>query len=322
MTNKKQTFLLTGCAGFIGSHLCEVLLEDGHKVYGIDNFDPFYDKQIKVQNMMGFSKNKNFHFLELDLSVLKDYKEFPEQVDFVIHLAAKAGVRPSIENPIAYVKHNVLATQLLLDWMKQSSISKFILASSSSVYGNNKEVPFKEEDNVDFPISNYAYTKKTCELMTHTAHALYDLSALCLRFFTVYGPRQRPDLAIHKFTDKIFNDQPITLYGDGTTARDYTYVDDTIQGILRSINYLNQNSRVFEVINIGNGSPVDLNQLVNSLSIEIGKQPKYKRLPMQPGDVNLTYASIDKARHLLGYKPNITLEKGLNRFVKWYKVNN
>jgi nucleoside-diphosphate-sugar epimerase len=316
-------YLITGCAGFIGSHLSEKLLSEGHQVIGIDNFDPFYARCIKEKNLQTALKSTSFTFYEMDIASPKLWEQIHTEIDCVIHLAAKAGVRPSIEDPEGYIQTNIIGTQLLLSWMTKHQHKNLVFASSSSVYGNNKKIPFSETDNVDFPISPYAYTKKACEQMIYTYHHLYQINALCLRFFTVYGPRQRPDLAIHKFTHLMHEQQPITLFGDGSTARDYTYVEDTVNGILKSIQYLGNKTevRVYEIINLGNNQPVELKVLVDELKIAAKREVQIQRLPMQPGDVDITYADIEKAKKLLGYQPNTSIRDGLKKFMDWYESN-
>ena len=313
--------LVTGCAGFIGSHLSEKLIEQGNKVIGIDNFDPFYDKNIKLRNLENFKKSDRFTFLELDLA---DYDELKkglknQQIDLIVHLAGKAGVRPSIENPQGYIRSNITATQNILDLMKEQTISKMAFASSSSVYGNTKETPFREEQDVNNPISPYAFTKKACELINYTYHHLYGLDIINLRFFTVFGPRQRPDLAIHKFTKLILNGEPIPMFGDGSTARDYTYYEDTVAGIIAATNYLFSNKNIYETINLGNNQPVKLRDMISTICEVCGTTPNIKQLPMQAGDVDITYANIDKAKNILGYNPQYSFRKGIENFVKWYR---
>lgn len=314
-----KNFLVTGCAGFIGSHLCEKLIAEGNTVVGIDNFDPFYSKKIKNSNMNNFILEKNFSFFEMDISDKKEWKRIPLKDYIVIHLAAKAGVRPSIENPSDYIQTNIIGTQLLLDWMTKTSNNKIVMASSSSVYGNNKKTPFSENDNVDFPISPYAYTKKSCELLAHNYYHLYNIDTVCLRFFTVYGPRQRPDLAIHKFVKLIDNTKLITLFGDGSSARDYTFIDDVIMGILLSINYIVENNHIYELINIGNNTPLKLIDLVKEIEVTLSKKAITKHVEMQQGDVNITFADISKAKELIGYEPKTNFTNGLKKFVEWYK---
>ncbi|MBK5202477.1 MAG: GDP-mannose 4,6-dehydratase [Prolixibacteraceae bacterium] len=316
-----KNIIVTGCAGFIGSHLCERLLKDGSFVIGIDNFDPFYSRSIKESNINKFRNNPNFKFLEFDLSNKEELNKLLKgtKADLIIHLAGKAGVRPSIENPEDYIRANIISTQNILSFMKDNGIKKLAFASSSSIYGNTKDTPFNEEQDVNKPISPYAFTKKACELLNYTYHALYDIDILNLRFFTVFGPRQRPDLAIHKFTKLIINNQEIPMFGDGTTSRDYTYFEDTINGICLSIEYLFQHKKVYEIINLGNNHPVKLLDLIATIEKATGKKAKIKQLPMQSGDVDITYANIDKAKKLLGYQPKYSFEEGINNFVVWYK---
>ena len=310
--------LLTGCAGFIGSHLTERLLADGHTVTGIDNFDDFYDRQTKETNLYRFINHPSFTFLETDISVSDAFEGVPEDIDTVIHLAAKAGVLPSLKNPDAYIQTNITGTNHVLELMKERGIKKMLFASSSSVYGNNATIPFTETDAVEEPISPYAFTKRACELMNHSYHHLYQLDILNLRLFTVYGPRQRPDLAIHKFIKLIDRGEEISMYGDGSTARDYTFVADTVQGFVKALEYIHNHTGVFEIANLGNHSPVKLNDLIAAIGKAMGKAPRIKALPMQPGDVQITYANIDKAKALFGYEPTTNLETGLSSFIEWY----
>ena len=315
-----MNILLTGAAGFIGSHLSERLLMLGHSVIAIDNFDPFYPKEIKRSNLERCLQSKDFVFHEIGISEIDSVissKNLP--VDLVIHLAAKAGVRPSIENPSAYIETNIIGTHHVLEWMKNNDCKKMIFASSSSVYGNNPKTPFSESDAVDSPISPYAFTKKSCELLNYTYHHLYDIDIINLRFFTVYGPRQRPDLAIHKFFDLIYNEKPIQIFGDGKTGRDYTYIDDTINGICASIDLIHSANNIYEIINLGNSKPVLLNELVDSIERVTGKKAKRTYLPMQEGDVDLTYADISVAAKKLNFLPGTTLQDGLNNFKIWYE---
>lgn len=319
--NTYSTILVTGCAGFIGSHLADFLLAEGHTVVGIDNFDPFYDRSIKTQNLAGLLAQNRFKFYENDITDEVFWANFSENIEVVVHLAAKAGVRPSLENPSNYINTNINGTQLLLGWMVRRNVKKLAFASSSSVYGNNEKAPFSESDSVDNPISPYAFTKKAGELLNHTYHHLYGLDIINLRFFTVYGERQRPDLAIHKFTKLMLAQQPISMYGTGSTARDYTYVADTVQGIVGAVSYLRQHQNVFDTINLGNSSPVTLQQLVDTLYELTEQTPNIHYLPMQPGDVERTCADVQKAKQVLGYNPQTPLHEGLKRFVNWYKAN-
>jgi UDP-glucuronate 4-epimerase len=232
-----------------------------------------------------------------------------------------AGVRPSIENPILYQEVNCKGTQNILEEMKAHNVKNLGMASSSSVYGNCKEVPFKENMIVDFAISPYAATKKANEVMTHVYHKLFDMNVIMLRFFTVYGPKQRPDLAINKFTRLMLEDKEIPMFGDGTTSRDYTYIDDIVDGIIKSCNYVENNNDVYEILNLGNSSPVSLKEMINIIGQVIGVEPKIKQFPMQPGDVDRTFADISKAKELIGYNPKTSFKEGIENFVEWYKIN-
>ena len=311
--------LITGCAGFIGSNLTERLLKEGHQIIGIDNFDPFYPREIKEQNLKTAKEHSNFSFREMDITNKDDLEKLDQDIEVVIHLAAKAGVRPSINNPQSYLENNIRGTQNILEWMQQNGISKLLFASSSSVYGNNKKVPFAETDNVDFPISPYAYTKKACELLIYTFHHLYNIDALCLRFFTVYGPRQRPDLAINKFVRLINNNEPIVMFGDGSTSRDYTFIDDTVQGITKALAYIKEHDQIYDILNLGNNTPVKLSELIDLIRIATQKEVTVIQEKMQPGDVNRTYADISKAQKILEYQPNTNMAAGLKKFVQWYE---
>lgn len=309
--------LVTGCAGFIGSHLCERLLAEGHAVVGIDNFDPFYDKAVKEQNLSVFSGHEHFEFHELDFRYKVQLNDL-EPVDVVIHLAAKAGVLPSLKHADEYIATNIVGTNNILEWMREGDMKKLLFASSSSIYGNNKKIPFNEEDVVNKPISPYAFTKRSCELMNFSYHHLYDFDILNLRLFTVYGPRQRPDLAIHKFVRLISEGDGITMYGDGSTARDYTYVKDTVSGFIQALDYIQSNSGVYEIINLGNNQPVKLKELIDTIYELTGNKPNIEQLPMQPGDVDITYADITKAQQFLGYQPKTGIRDGLQQFIEWY----
>ncbi|GAB4001860.1 GDP-mannose 4,6-dehydratase [Spirosoma daeguense] len=312
-------FLITGCAGFIGSHLTERLLNSGYRVTGVDNFDTFYARQYKERNLSLARQNPNFSFVEADIRQTDWLASLDTGIDTIIHLAGKAGVRPSIDQPADYISTNIVGTHNLLEWMRANNVSKMVFASSSSVYGNNEKIPFSESDSVDNPISPYAFTKKACELMNHSYHHLYGMGIINLRFFTVYGERQRPDLAIHKFVRMMANNEPITMYGMGDTSRDYTYVNDIVDGIVASVNYLNEHPQAFETVNLGNQSPVTLQQLVDTLYRLMEKEPQIINLPKQAGDVERTFADVSKASSLLGYQPRVPLEEGLSRFVAWYK---
>jgi len=311
--------LVTGVAGFIGSHLGEKLLSMGHTVIGIDNFDPFYPKKFKVENLKLLNNSSQFSFFEEDIRNRSSITTIFEsnKIDVVIHLAAKAGVRPSIDNVGEYYEVNINGTVNLLECMRQNGVSKFIFASSSSVYGNNKKVPFSEIDSVDHPISPYASTKKSGELLCHVYSHLYRFDISCLRFFTVFGPRQRPDLAIHKFTRLIDLDKPLPFFGDGSTARDYTYIDDIIEGIVCSLNKLEG----FHIYNLGESRVITLNELIKTIENILNKEAILDKQPLQPGDVQQTFADITKARKELGYNPKYNLESGIQEFVNWYMEN-
>ena len=269
-------------------------------------------------------KNSNFKLYRNDIRDREAVKKIFEEnnIDIVMHLAAMAGVRPSIENPVLYQEVNCMGTQNILEEMKVHNVKKLVMASSSSVYGNCKEVPFKENMIVDFAISPYAATKKANEVMTHVYHKLFDMNVIMLRFFTVYGPKQRPDLAINKFTRLMLEDKEIPMFGDGTTSRDYTYIDDIVDGIIRSCNYVENNNDVYEILNLGNSSPVSLKEMINIIGQVIGVEPKIKQLPMQPGDVDRTFADISKAKELIGYNPKTSFKEGIENFVEWYKTQN
>ena len=315
-----KTYLITGGAGFIGSHLADNLLKEGSKIIVIDNFCDFYSPDLKEKNVKENLNNSNYQLHRIDI---RDYNAVnsvfeSNKIDCVIHLAAMAGVRPSIENPTLYQEVNCLGTQNILECMKKHKVNKLVMASSSSVYGNCKEVPFKETFVVDYAISPYAATKKANEVMTHVYHALDGMNVIMLRFFTVFGPRQRPDLAINKFTRLMLNDEEIPMFGDGSTSRDYTFVGDIVDGIKRSIHYVEENDNVYEIINLGNSSPVSLKDMINTIGEVLKKEPKILELPMQPGDVERTYADITKAKKLLGYNPKTTFKEGIEEFVKWY----
>lgn len=337
-----MVYLVTGGSGFIGSHLIERLLRNGHSVINIDNFDDFYNYQVKIKNTLeSIGKISDFEYSDKETDInrlislthsdqyslywqdIRDQKGLENifknhPIDMVIHLAALAGVRPSIERPLEYEEVNVRGTMNLWELCKDFNIKKFICASSSSVYGNNEKVPFAETDNVDNPISPYAATKKSGEIIGHVYHNLYHIDMIQLRFFTVYGPRQRPDLAIHKFVKLISEDKEIPFYGDGNTARDYTYIDDIIDGITKSILYLENNSGVYEILNLGENQVVTLSEMVATIEMALGKSATKKILPMQPGDVTKTNADITKAMDLIGYKPTTDFQNGIKKFVEWF----
>jgi UDP-glucuronate 4-epimerase len=310
-------YLVTGAAGFIGSHLAEKLLQDESvMVTGLDNFDAFYARSIKEKNVAALLDSKRFHLIEGDIREVEWQKELKNPVDAIFHIAAKAGVLPSIKDPLLYESVNVKGTYQLLEFARIHQIKEFIFASSSSIYGVNENTPWSESDPVLKPISPYAATKVACELAGYTYSYLHDIRFIALRFFTVFGPRQRPDLAIHRFTKNISEGTPITMYGDGSTKRDYTYVDDIVDGIVAALNY---HSSSFEIINLGNNTPVTLRELITAIEYATGKKAIIEQLPEQPGDVPVTYADISKAGELLNYKPSVSLQEGINRFYEWFR---
>ena len=318
-----RTYLVTGAAGFIGSSLAERLLNEGNEVIGIDNFCDFYSPSVKENNIKELIKNPKFKIIRADIRDKSKIDEIfdSNKIDIVIHLAAMAGVRPSIENPILYQEVNCVGTQNILEAMRSHNVLKLVMASSSSVYGNCKTVPFREDMIVDFAISPYAATKKANEVMTHVYHKLFDMNVIMLRFFTVYGPKQRPDLAINKFTRLMLDGKPIPMFGDGSTSRDYTYIAYIVDGIIRSANYVEENKNVYEILNLGNSSPVTLKEMIETIGNAVGVKPSIQTLPMQPGDVDRTYADVSKAKKLIGYEPKISFEEGIKNFVNWYKKN-
>jgi UDP-glucuronate 4-epimerase len=319
--DKKKHYLVTGGAGFIGSNLIKELLEQNDiKITCIDNFDPFYKRSLKELNLAPIKDHPHFLLLEIDLaqtSVTELAAKLKKPVDVIIHLAAKAGVRPSIADPISYQQTNILGTQILLDFAVQQKVKQFVFASSSSVYGINEKLPWKEEEQL-MPISPYAMTKLAAEMAGHVYHKLHGIRFMALRFFTVYGPGQRPDLAIHKFIKAIVNEQPITVYGDGSTGRDYTFVDDIVQGIISAVEYTRT---PFQIINLGNHYSVSLKELITAIEKVTGKKAIIDRQPEQPGDVPYTFADITKAQTLLHYNPKTNLAEGLQKFYTWFEKN-
>lgn len=321
MNAPKERILVTGAAGFIGSHLTERLLALGHQVIGVDNFDPFYPAALKRQNLAAALAHPAFQLIEGDCAEEADVERaFEGGIDAVVHLAARAGVRPSIQDPLGYTRANIVATQVLLEAARKHAVTRFIFGSSSSVYGNNEKVPFSETDSVDHPISPYAATKRACELICHTYHHLFGMTVLSLRFFTVYGPRQRPDLAIRKFATLMSRGEAVPFYGDGSSERDYTWIDDIMQGVLAAIERSRGRAPEFEIINLGESHTTSLSRLVELIAHSLGVQPRLQRLPMQPGDVDRTFADVTKARRLLGYQPGTPVEEGIPRFIEWFKT--
>ncbi len=313
-----MNFLVTGGAGFIGSHLCERLLASGHAVWTLDDLNPFYDVAIKRRNLAELQgMGKPFTFVHGDLTNPACLQELFGSVKFdqVIHLAARAGVRPSLDEPALYQRVNVEGTVNLLEAARKHQVKKITIASSSSVYGINARVPFSETDPIFSAISPYAASKLACEALGHVYHHIYKMDVAMLRFFTVYGPRQRPDLAIHKFAQLITAGKPIPVFGDGSTARDYTFVSDTVDGIMACT----KKEFGFEIFNLGESQTVTLSYLIELLEKALGKKAVIDRKPMQPGDVPITYADISKAKEKLGYNPHIKIEEGIPKFVEWFR---
>lgn len=318
-----KTYLVTGGAGFIGSHLTSHLLSDGAQVIVVDDFNDFYDPAIKQQNIDTFKNNPNFHLFNMDIrdqkALAEVFEQFGSQLQSggIIHLAARAGVRPSLKEPRLYLETNVTGTMNLAEEAKKHNIKKFVFASSSSVYGSSPDqAPFVETQDISKPISPYASTKHMGESLLHTYHHLYNLNVVALRFFTVYGAGQRPDLAIHKFTRLIDEGKAIPVFGDGSTRRDYTYIDDIMQGVLAAIVY---DKTPFEVFNLGESQTTTLAKLIELIEQSLGKKAIIDRQPLQPGDVPITYADITKARTLLNYNPTTKVEDGIPKFVDWYQ---
>lgn len=323
MGSNPKRILLTGGAGFIGSHVAEALIRRGAALSIVDNLDDFYALSCKQLNLKEIRESGDFDFFEADLRDAAALRKIAEKVrpEIVIHLAARAGVRPSIEKPALYESVNVAGTVNVLEIAREFKVERIIFGSSSSVYGVTNSIPFSEDDLKTRPISPYAATKLSAELMCYTYAHLYALTNVCLRFFTVYGPRQRPDLAIHKFTALIEAGKPIPVYGDGSMGRDYTYVDDIVAGVMASLEYAVDSKLPFEIFNLGNCHPVRLSELIALLETATGKKALQQRLPLQPGDVPITWANIDKAKRLLRYSPQTSMEQGLRKFVDWYRAS-
>ncbi len=310
--------LVTGGAGFIGSHLCKALLEKGHIVICVDNFNDYYSPEIKKSNISGFLKNKNFFLEKADIrnynAMSKIFKKY--SIKKIAHLAARAGVRPSLKNPKLYFDVNVNGTLNLLELSRIYKVKTFILASSSSVYGNNKKTPFSESDPAEEQISPYALTKKINELMCKS-YTRYGINCTCLRFFTVYGPNGRPDMAPLKFTRLIYSGKPIEMYGDGSSARDYTYVDDIVQGIISAL----EKSYKYEIFNLGNSNPVKLREFISLIEKALNKKAAIIQKPMPEGDVKITYADLSKSKKMLGYVPKTKIGQGIKKLAEWYIKN-
>jgi UDP-glucuronate 4-epimerase len=314
-----KTVLVTGGAGFIGSHVVERLLSERNRVVCLDNFDPFYDPAVKRGNLRWALEQSNFRLVEGDIrdepTLARLFRE--ERIESVFHAAARAGVRPSIQDPVLYHDVNVHGTTRLLEAARSAPVQNFVFASSSSVYGVSNRVPFSEEDPADFPISPYAATKRAGELLCYTYHHLYGIPVTCLRFFTVYGPRQRPEMAIHKFTRLVDEGLPVPVFGDGTSRRDYTYISDAVEGVLRALTQ----PRPYEILNIGESRTTELRDLVAKIEQALNKKGQIRAMPSQAGDVPLTFADVGKAKRLLGYEPRTSIEDGLRKFVEWYRKN-
>lgn len=311
--------LVTGGAGFIGSHLTDRLLADGREVVVLDNFDPFYDEAAKLHNLRAASAHPAFRLVRGDIRDAADVETaFAGQpIDMVIHLAARAGVRPSIADPASYVSVNLGGTTTVLDACRRHGVGLFVFGSSSSVYGNNDKVPFGEDDPVDHPISPYAATKRAGELLAHTYHHLFGIKVACLRFFTVFGPRQRPDLAIRKFAGLMVAGRELPVFGDGTSGRDYTFVSDIVDGILRAA----ARTTGFHIWNLGGASPVALNDVIAKLASGLSMTPRIKRLPLQAGDVNRTWADVSRAKRELGWAPKTGFGEGMDAFLAWFAAD-
>ena len=316
------SFVVTGVAGFIGSHLSAALLARGDHVIGVDNFDPFYDRKLKLANVAQLAPDR-FELIELDIRDAHAVRELFDRARpaGVFHIAALAGVRPSIDDPARFASVNVDGLVSVLEAARACDCQHFIFASSSSVYGNNTKVPFAETDPVDEPISPYAATKRAGELICHTYSRLYGISVACLRFFTVYGPAQRPDLAISKFMRLIADDQPVPMFGDGSTSRDYTYIDDIIHGVLAAHEFIvsSPSSPLFRIFNLGGSQPVALRDMIESVGAVVGNKPRIEQLPMQPGDVQRTFADLSRSRQELGFNPQTPFEDGLRKQWAWLR---
>jgi UDP-glucuronate 4-epimerase len=319
MSKKKETILVTGGAGFIGSHVCDKLLSKGKKVICVDNINPYYSPERKIKNIKHNFKNPDFNLVIIDIREKDELEQVfcNEKIDKVVHLAARAGVRPSIEKPLWFKETNVSGTVNMLELSKKYKVKNFVFGSSSSVYGKVNKAPFEETDDTSHPISPYAASKKACELFCYTYSHLTDLNVIILRFFTVYGPRGRPDMAPYLFTKWIDEGKQIKRFGDGTTKRDYTYVGDIVEGVTKAL----EKNLDFEIINLGNSTLIDLNHFIKVVEKAVGRKAKIKQYPEQEGDVPVTCASIDKAKNMLGWEPKVSIEEGMKKFVEWYKKN-
>lgn len=312
-----MSVLVTGGAGFIGSHTCDALLARGDEVVCVDNFNDYYDPEVKKANIAGCIEHQGFRFYTADILNQETLQQICLENDIggIIHLAARAGISPSLDDPNIYHEVNIRGTLNILELARQREIQNLVFGSSSSVYGGNTKVPFAETDKTDRPISPYAATKKAGELLCHTYHHLYGIDISCLRFFTVYGPRGRPDMAPYIFTRAIAEGSTISRFGDGTSSRDYTYIDDIVAGVIAALDA----DHDFEIFNLGNSEPVELNEFIRVIEEVVGRDARIRQLPEQPGDVSITYADITKAKEMLGYDPQTGIKEGMQRFYDWYK---
>lgn len=321
MNKSKLKYLVTGAAGFIGMHTSKRLLEQGHEVIGLDNLNSYYEPELKAYRLAELTPYNNFRFVKLDLAnregIATLFKQ--EQFERVIHLAAQAGVRHSIEAPFDYIDSNLVGMLCILEGCRHNNVQHLVYASSSSVYGMNKKIPFSEEDNVDQPVSLYAATKKSNELMAHSYSKLYKIPTTGLRFFTVYGPKGRPDMAPWLFTEAIIDDKPINVFNHGKMLRDFTYIDDIVEGLIRIQEKIPQEETPYALFNIGNNEPIELARFIKAIETAIGKTAEKIQLGMQPGDVERTYANTTRLEAAVGYRPQTEIEVGIQKFVEWYK---
>lgn len=314
-------FLVTGVAGFIGSFVAKRLIDEGYDVIGIDNLNEYYDVSLKLHRLSTFDKKSNFRFFQYDLADRNAIADLfnKEKFDRVIHLGAQAGVRYSILNPFSYVDSNLIGMMTILDGCRNNNVEHLVYASSSSVYGANEKIPFSETDQVDHPVSLYAATKKANELMAHSYSKIFGLPTTGLRFFTVYGPCGRPDMAPWLFVDSVLNKKPIKIFNNGKMSRDFTYIDDVVEGIIRVQNFVPRSSVPYEIFNIGNNNPVDLMDFIREIEIACGFSSEKIMMDMQPGDVEKTYADVSKLEKTIGYKPKIGIKEGVKNFVEWFR---
>lgn len=313
-----MSVLVTGAAGFVGSHLVDRLLSRGEDVVGLDNFDDFYSREAKLRNVAAARDVDGFRMIEGDVRDTGVLPGLPHDIEAIVHLAARVGVRPSIRHPALYTDVNLMGTTRVLDFARYRGLRSFVFASSSSVYGGNEKMPFAEDDRVDHPISPYAATKKAGELLCHSATHLHGLATICLRFFTVYGPRQRPDMAVHKFARIMKEGGTVPMFGDGSTFRDYTFISNIVDGVEQALDWARTHEGSHEVVNLGGGSTVTLAEMIRILGQELGVEPRVDRMAVQPGDMSRTCADLTKARRLLGYEPGVGFREGVRAFVEWF----